>query len=65
MDIKVLVDLAIEDNPHAPMLWLPSKHFEAFCTAIRQEPNVIGAVIYRNKTIRDGGSVSDIVTRKP
>ena len=24
MDIKVLVDLAIEDNPFAPCLWLPA-----------------------------------------
>jgi hypothetical protein len=65
MDVKVLVDLAIEDNPHAPCLWLPTRLFPAFCAAIRQEPNIVGAVIYRNKTIRDGGSVGDIVTRKP
>ena len=65
MNIKVLVDLAIEDNPHAPCLWLPARLFPAFCTAIRQEPNIVGAVIYRNKTSRDGGRVSDIVTRKP
>ena len=63
MDIKVLVDLA--DNPHAPFLWLPSRLFPAFCAAIRQERNIVGIVIYRNKTIRDGGSVSDIVVRKP
>ena len=62
MDIKVLVDLAIEDNPHAPCLWLPSRQFPAFCTAIQQQPNVIGAVIYRNKTIRDGGMIESVVT---
>jgi hypothetical protein len=65
MDIKVRVDLAIEDNPFAPCLWLPSRIFPAFCAAIRQQPNVIGAVIYRNKTIRDGGSITEIVARKP
>jgi hypothetical protein len=65
MDSKMLVDLAIEDNPHAPCLWLPSRHFEAFCSAIRQQPNVIGAVIYRNKTIRDGGRIESVVTRQP
>jgi len=65
MDIKVLVGLAIEDNPHAPCLWLPSRHFPAFCTAIRQQPNVIGAVIYRNKTIRDGGAIDSVVTHNP
>jgi hypothetical protein len=65
MDAKALVDLAIEDNPHVPMPWLPSRLFPAFCSAIRQEPNIVGAVIHRNKTIRDCGSVTDIVTRKP
>ena len=65
MDIQVLVDLAIEDNPHAPCLWVPSRHFDAFCTAIRQKPNVIGAVIYRNKTIRDGGAIESISTHRP
>ena len=29
------------------------------------KPNLIGAVIYRNKTIRDGGTYSDVTTRQP
>jgi hypothetical protein len=44
---------------------VPSESWVAFCAAIGQEPNVIGAVIYRNKTIRDGGPYSDITTRQP
>jgi hypothetical protein len=46
-------------------MWLPSDLFPEFCDAIRQRPNVVGAVIYRNKTIRDGGPYSDITTRRP
>jgi hypothetical protein len=64
MTIKDLVDLAIDDDPHAPCLWVPSEQWEDFCAAIRQRPNLIGAVIYRNKTIRDGGPMTDIVTRR-
>ena len=65
MEARQLVDIAIDEDPRAPCLWTPSDLFVEFCDQIRQRPNVIGAVIYRNKTIRDGGSVSDIVTRKP
>lgn len=64
MNIRDLVDLAIEDDPRAPLLWLPSEHWDAFCAAIGQRPNLIGAVIYRGKTIRDGGSRTDITTRR-
>ncbi|HEY4941560.1 MAG TPA: hypothetical protein VII56_09030 [Rhizomicrobium sp.] len=64
MNIRDLVDLAIEDDPRAPLLWLPSEHWDAFCTAIGQTPNLIGAVIYRGKTIRDGGPRTDITTRR-
>jgi len=62
-DAKVLVDIAIDEDPRAPCLWLPSDLFPAFCAAIGQRPNVVGAVIYRNKTFRDGGPYSDITTR--
>ncbi|HEX4301467.1 MAG TPA: hypothetical protein VHZ78_01645 [Rhizomicrobium sp.] len=64
MNIRALVDLAIEDDPRAPCLWLPSEQWEGFCDAIGQRPNLIGAVIYRGKTIRDGGPRTDIVTRR-
>ena len=64
MTIKDLVDLAIDDDPRAPCLWVPSEQWETFCAAIRQRPNLIGAVIYRNKTIRDGGPMTDITTRR-
>jgi hypothetical protein len=64
MDARRLVDLAIEDDPRAPCLWVPSELWPAFCAAIRQQPNVVGAVIYRNKTIREGGPLSDITTRR-
>ena len=63
MDTKQLVDIACDEDPRAPCLWLPSRLFPEFCNAIRQKPNLIGAVIYRNKTIRDGGPDCDITTR--
>lgn len=62
MGIRDLVDLAIEDDPRAPCLWVPSEAWPEFCAAIGQKPNLIGAVIYRNKTIRDGGPLTDVVT---
>lgn len=64
MDIRDLVDVAIEEDPRAPCLWVPSEQWEAFCAAIGQRPNIVGAVIYRNKTIRDGGPLTDIVTEQ-
>jgi len=65
MNIRDLVDLAIEDDPRAPCLWVPSEAWAEFCAAIGQKPNLIGAVIYRNKTIRDGGPYCDVTTRAP
>lgn len=62
MDIRTLVDLAIDEDPRAPCLWVPSEHWQAFCEAVDRRPNVIGAVIYRDKTIRDGGPGTDVVT---
>jgi hypothetical protein len=44
---------------------VPSDLWQEFCAAIRQQPNLIGAVIYRNKTIRDGGPYSEVTTRQP
>ena len=63
MGARQLVDIACDEDPRAPCLWLPSDLFPEFCAAIRQQPNLIGAVIYRNKTIRDGGPHGDITTR--
>ena len=63
MNARTLVDLAIDEDPRAPCLWVPSHLWPEFCESIRQTPNLIGAVIYRNKTIRDGGPYSDITTR--
>ncbi|MES2342859.1 MAG: hypothetical protein V4597_14385 [Pseudomonadota bacterium] len=62
MGVKDLVDLAIDEDPRSPCLWVPSEHWGDFCAAIRRTPNLIGAVIYRDKTIRDGGPGTDIVT---
>lgn len=62
MDIRTLVDIAIDEDPRAPCLWVPSEAWEEFCAAIGHRPNVIGAVIYRNKTVRDGGPQTDIFT---
>jgi hypothetical protein len=35
-----------------------------FIAAVDQRPNLIGAVIYRNKTIREGRPNTDITTRR-
>ncbi|MFI4975260.1 MAG: hypothetical protein ACHP84_12035 [Caulobacterales bacterium] len=64
MDIKALVDIAIDEDPRARCLWVPSEHWDAFCDSLRRKPNRIGVVIYRNKTIRDGGPLSEITTRR-
>ncbi len=65
MDAKQLVDIACDEDPRAPCLWVPSDLWPEFCVAIRQKPNLIGVVIYRNKTIRDGGPYCDVSTRQP
>ena len=62
MNVRDLVDIAIDEDPRAPCLWVPSEGWDELCAAIDQRPNLIGAVIYRNKTIRDGGPHTDIVT---
>jgi hypothetical protein len=64
MRIRQLVDLAIEDDPRAPCLWVPSEDWPQFCAAIGQRPNLIGAVIYRGRTIRDGGPAGEVRTRR-
>jgi hypothetical protein len=65
MQARDLVDVAIDEDPRAPCLWAPAELWPEFCAAIAQQPNRIGAVIYRNKTIREGGPFSDITTRRP
>jgi hypothetical protein len=65
MDARQLVDIACDEDPRAPCLWVPSDLFPELCVQIRQQQNLIGAVIYRNKTIRDGGPYCDITTRAP
>lgn len=63
MDARALVDVAIDEDPRAPCLWVPAGLWPEFVAAIDQRPNLIGAVIYRNKTIREGGPDTDITTR--
>ena len=65
MRARDLVDIAVEEDPRAPCLWVPSELWAEFCGDIGQRPNLIGAVIYRNKTVRDGGPLTDITTRRP
>jgi hypothetical protein len=65
MQARDLVDVAIEEDPRAPCLWVPSELWLEFCAAIDQRPNRIGAVIYRNKTVREGAPLTDITTRRP
>jgi len=65
MDAKQLVDIACDEDPRAPCLWVPSDVFAELCAATRRKPNLIGVIIYRNKTVRDAGPYSDITTRLP
>jgi hypothetical protein len=65
MTIRALVDIAIDEDPKAPCLWVPSEHWRDFCEAVGRTPNIIGVVIYRNKTVREGEPFSDITTRRP
>lgn len=65
MQPRELIDIAIDEDPRAPCLWAPSELWAELCQAIGQRPNLIGAVIYRGKTIREGGPSTDITTRRP
>ncbi len=64
MDTRDLVDVAIDEDPRAPCLWVPSELWPEFLASLSHGPNLIGAVIYRGKTIRDGGPQTDITTRR-
>jgi len=65
MDTRDLVDMAIDEDPRAPCLWVPSELWPEFLAAVGREPNRIGVVIYRNKTVREGGPLTDITTQRP
>ena len=65
MDARGLVDVAIDEDPRAPCLWVPSELWPEFLATIAQRPNLIGAVIYRNKTVREGAPLTDIATQRP
>ena len=64
MDAMTLVDMAIDEDPRAPCLWVPSELWPEFVAAVGRRPNLIGAVIYRNKTVREGRPNTDITTRR-
>jgi hypothetical protein len=64
MDARTLVDVAIDEDPRAPCLWVPAELWPEFIAAVDLRPNLIGAVIYRNKTIREGRPNTDITTRR-
>jgi hypothetical protein len=65
MEARDLVDVAIDEDPRAPCLWVPSELWPEFLDAVGRRPNLIGAVIYRNKTVREGGPFTDITTQRP
>ena len=65
MNTRDLVDVAIDEDPRAPCLWIPSELWPEFLAAVGREPNRIGVVIYRNKTVREGGPLTDITTQRP
>ena len=64
MDIRHVVDAAIDDDRGARCLWVPSEHWDDFCGAIGRQPNRIGVVIYRNKTVREGPPKSWVTTQR-
>jgi hypothetical protein len=64
MAAMTLVDVAIDEDPRAPCLWAPSELWPEFLAAVGRRPNLIGAVIYRNKTVREGRPNTDITTRR-
>ena len=65
MEARDLVDVAIDEDPRAPCLWVPSELWPEFLAAIGRRPNLIGAVIYRNTTVREGAPLTDITTERP
>ena len=65
MSIRALVDVAIDEDRSSRCLWVPAEHWQAFCDELGRQPNRIGVIIYRNKTIRVGEPFSDITTRRP
>ena len=65
MNIRELVDLAIDEDPRAPCLWSAAEHFDEALRCARAQAHVVGAIIYRNKTIRAGEPYSDVTTQRP
>lgn len=65
LNIKDMVDVAIDEDRYARCLWVPSEHWSDFCEAISRQPNRIGVIVYRNKTVREGEPYSDITTQRP
>ena len=65
MSVRQLVDIAIDEDRSSRCLWVPSEHWQAFCDELGRQPNRIGVIVYRNKTIREGEPYSDITTRRP
>lgn len=65
MDTRDMVDVAIDEDPRAPCLWVPSELWPEFLASVGREPNRIGVVIYRNKTVREGGPLTDITMQRP
>jgi hypothetical protein len=43
---------------------VPSELWPDFVASVGRTPNVIGAVIYRGKTVREGGPLTDVTTRR-
>jgi len=65
LSIRDIVDVAIDEDRHAPCLWVPAEHWAAFSEAVGQAPNRIGVIIYRRKTVREGAPYSEVTTRRP
>ena len=65
MSIRTLVEVAIDEDRNSRCLWVPSEHWATFCDKLGRQPNRIGVIVYRNKTIREGAPYSEITTRAP
>ena len=65
MSILARVDIAIDEDRSSRCLWVPTEYWADFCAAVGRQPNRIGVIVYRGKTVREGEPYSDITTRPP
>lgn len=65
MDILAQVDMAIDEDRKSRCLWVPTEHWADLSEQLGRQPNRIGVIIYRGKTIREGPPYSVVTTLGP